>query len=285
VWGAFEIELPDDRVDDLIGSLPADCLGVRARSAARGLTRLVVYLPSIASARTAALGLPRWPELAVGQVERVPDGQWLERYQAALLPFRVGRRFLVDPAGTAAAPGGRRTLIRLVPGRAFGTGEHPTTRLCVAWLEREVRPGTDWADVGCGSGILAVVAAHCGARRVRALDDDPQAVEVAREVVAGNGLAERVDVREGGPERLEPAGYDGVVVNISAAFFRDGAGPIARALRPRGVALACGFPAAESATVARALAAAGLATRVASVREGWGSLVGRRPPTVPARGA
>ena len=73
-------------------------------------------------------------------------------YQASLQPQPLGRRFLVDPAGRGAA--GDRIVISLVPGQAFGTGEHPTTRLCVSALEREVVDGSRWADVGCGSGIL-----------------------------------------------------------------------------------------------------------------------------------
>jgi ribosomal protein L11 methylase PrmA len=107
---------------------------------------------------------------------------------------------------------------------------------------------------------------------------------VARKVVAENAVAARVEVQEGGPERLEPGGYDGIVANISAGFFLDGAAPLGQALRPGGVVLACGFLRDESGTVARALAGAGLETMAPTEHEGWCALVARRPAPCGPRG-
>src|SRR5213075_275452 len=98
------------------------------------------------------------------------------------------------------ARGGEREPIVLVPGMAFGTGEHETTRLCAAALERLVVPGSRWLDVGTGTGILAIVAARCGATKVVAVDNDPEAAHVALEVVRRNGLEDSIEVLEGSLE-------------------------------------------------------------------------------------
>ena len=103
------------------------------------------------------------------------------------------------------------TVLRLDPGGAFGTGAHPTTRLCLAWLAGQPLAGRRVLDYGCGSGILAIAAALLGARAT-ALDHDPQALDVALRNALGNGVA--LEVR--GAEGSAPSGYDVVVANILA---------------------------------------------------------------------
>ena len=93
----------------------------------------------------------------------------------------------MDPGVAAPEPAGKLN-IRLVPGRAFGTGEHPTTRLCRRVLEQRVRRGRRWLDLGGGSGILTTVSLLLGASEVVCADTDPEAVSVAREVLEANGL-------------------------------------------------------------------------------------------------
>jgi len=108
---------------------------------------------------------------------------------------------------------------------AFGTGAHTTTRHCLEALELHVTTDDFVADLGCGSGILAIAAARLGAGRVVALDIDPQAVKLARENVLRNGVADRVRVTLGSMAELETAGgsrgFDLIVANIRASVLED----------------------------------------------------------------
>jgi ribosomal protein L11 methyltransferase len=194
------------------------------------------------------------PERCALRLERVADGRWVERYQASLRPYPLGRRFTIDPGGgdTQRAEGDRQ-LLRLVPGRAFGTGEHPTTRLCAAALEVRVDDGSRWIDLGCGSGILALVASRSGAARVLALDTDPEALTVAREVLAANGGPGVIEIRRGSTEAASGECWGGIVANIDAAFFLGRAAELAALLDPGGHLLASGFLEAQRPEVERAL--------------------------------
>ena len=119
----------------------------------------------------------------------LPEDDWEEAWKQFFHPRRVGERWIVRPTweGFDAAPNDR--VIVLDPGQAFGTGDHPTTRMCLELMEPLDLAGRSVADVGCGSGILAVGACLMGADPVVAVDIDPLAVEVAKENAARNGVA------------------------------------------------------------------------------------------------
>jgi ribosomal protein L11 methyltransferase len=209
--------------------------------------------------------------------EIVADGRWVERYQERLRPLALGRRFVVVPRATApaAAPTDAaraldgREVVTLVPGRAFGTGEHATTRLAAARLEQVVARGSRWIDLGCGSAILAVVIARSGAASVLALDEDPEAVAAARETVLANAVADRVRLVTGRLAALGPSRWDGIACNISGRFARDHAASLSRLVEPGGRLLVTGFLEEEASDVLAALAAARL-SRVSLERlDGW----------------
>ena len=117
--------------------------------------------------------------LAAASVDRLEDTDWVALTQRQFEPIRAGERLWIVPTWHAA-PDPAAVNVVLDPGAAFGTGSHPTTRLCLAWLERTVRPGDSVLDYGCGSGILAIAAMRLGAGRARAVDIDPRALEAAR---------------------------------------------------------------------------------------------------------
>jgi len=175
-WIALVVEIPPDLEEDLAADLGASSLGIETAPAGATKARLRVFLPGSRDAKEALDEAARVLEkrglnpLACRlHVEPVEDGRWAERYQASLRPLPLGERFVVIP-GESSETAGSRDTIRLVPGRAFGTGEHETTRLCAAALERWVRRGSRWLDLGTGSGILAVVAARRGVQRLTSLD-------------------------------------------------------------------------------------------------------------------
>jgi ribosomal protein L11 methyltransferase len=151
-------------------------------------------------------------------VEEEPwEVAWKELYQ----PLEIGERLQILPSWMKQE-GGTRIPIYLEPGMAFGTGAHTTTRHCLEALELLVRKGDSVADLGCGSGILAIAAARLGAGEGVALDTDPQAVRLARENVLRNEVAGRVSVVHGSMAELEGASSKQLIVaNIQASVLED----------------------------------------------------------------
>ncbi len=134
--------------------------------------------------------------------------------------FRVQHplpRLVIKPTWESYRPVSGEIVLEMDPGMAFGTGTHPTTILCMQLLQDLLRGGEIVVDVGTGSGILALAAAHMGARRVLARDNDPVALRVARENVSRNGLEELVTVEYGDLLQDLEAGVDLIVANISRA--------------------------------------------------------------------
>lgn len=214
--------------------------------------------------------LPRLRWRAVTPVD------WVEEWRRFYQPIEVGERLLLCPSWLDAPRSGR-TVIVLDPGEAFGTGQHPTTRLSLAALERAGVEGARVLDVGCGSGVLAVAAAKLGAAAVQGCDVDARAVEIARRNAEINGVA--VEFMTGTIE--DPAShlelpFDVIVVNISSTVTAALAAPIAALLAPGGRAILSGFLQRDRDAVAAAARAAGLELRDEAYEEGWCVLVGVR---------
>jgi ribosomal protein L11 methyltransferase len=197
---------------------------------------------------------------------------WKEYYHVA----RLGQRVVIKPSWRNYVPQPGEVVLELDPGMAFGTGLHPTTRMCLELLEQRVRPGVRVLDVGTGSGILALAAAKLGAASVLALDVSSVAVEAAQANVRANGLEDRVAVRLGSIEEASDERYDLVVANIIARVIADLAPALVAALAPGGILIAGGIIEERLPLAEDALRAAGLA-EIDQVRDGdWVTLVGRR---------
>jgi ribosomal protein L11 methyltransferase len=143
-------------------------------------------------------------------VSAVADQDWVRLTQSQFAPVPISDDFWIVPTWHEP-PAQARQVIRLDPGLAFGTGTHPTTRMCLRWIARETMQGQRVLDYGCGSGILALAAAKFGATSVDAVDIDPAAVESAH----GNAVANGVHVTTGLPE-LATGRYRTVLANILA---------------------------------------------------------------------
>lgn len=283
-WAALDAELPDDGLAEWAIAAVADtCLGLEELRSTSGGRLLRVYFDDAAAAREAAerlrqpLGPAASPSRIRLRVRSVADRRWAERYQARLHPFPLGAGFTVYPAGRPARPVAGRRPILLVPGRAFGTGEHATTRMCAELVERHAAGGGCWLDLGTGSGILAVVAALAGAARVLAVDSDPTALQVAREVLEANGVADRVELRQGSIECAADRTWSAIVANVDTAFFEQESATLVRLLRPQGTLIVSGIPDERAASVAAGLAARGVGAVERHSRGGWSALVHRRP--------
>jgi ribosomal protein L11 methyltransferase len=216
------------------------------------------------AAAAAALTLPAFV------VTRLEDEDWVRRSQSQFGPIRISSRLWIVPSWHTP-PDHAAIVVRLDPGLAFGTGSHVSTRLVLRFLEKHVRNGDRVLDYGCGSGILAIVAAKLGAGEIAAVDIDPQALETTMSNASGNGVALQVAA----PEFLRTGTYDLVVANILA-------GPLialepllaARTRRGGRVALS-GILESQAAEVAAAYAR-DFDTAAGAAEEGWALVEGTR---------
>jgi ribosomal protein L11 methyltransferase len=220
----------------------------------------------------------------LGQIGSVPEPSfrsvaekdWEEAWKKRLTVLRIGERIVIQPSWLDYDAGPEDVVIRLDPGMAFGTGLHPTTQICLRALEDFVQPGMEVLDLGTGSGILAIAAAKLGAARVLAVDNDPQAVVVARRNVIDNGVGDRVQVREGSLLDISDY-YDLVVVNILARviveLIEEG---LAEHLRPEAVLITAGITIDSASGVAAAFERGGLDLTDQRQQDDWISLLARR---------
>ena len=143
-------------------------------------------------------------------VAPVPDQDWVRLTQSQFAPVEITPKFWIVPTWHQP-PAQARQIIRLDPGLAFGTGTHPTTRMCLRWIARHAIEGQRVLDYGCGSGILAIGAARFGAAHIDAVDIDPAAVQSTADNAGANG----VRLNAGIPDRADGR-YDTVLANILA---------------------------------------------------------------------
>lgn len=217
-------------------------------------------------------------------VATVRSEDWSTSWKAHFKAVRVGRRLLIVPSWDDVTPLPDDIVLRLDPGMAFGTGGHETTRLCLEMLERimdemPVLHAPDVLDLGTGSGILAMAAVRLGAARVWAVDIDPQAVEVARENLAAEGLADSVEFSTTPLEALGGS-YDVILANILAEELVRLAPHLAERLAPGGSLVLSGILAEKESLVRRGFANQPLAY-VETARQGeWVALLYRKgtPP-------
>ncbi len=233
--------------------------GAECRRAGPGRVQMVVYFESrdeaaAAAARLEAAGLCCRPPAGPDPVE---DDGWLDACMAPREPIRAGDFLVLDREGAPVAPG---TLpIVLPPGRAFGTGEHPTTRGCLELLSGMDLDDAVVLDLGTGSGILAIAAARLGAARVLGLDNDPRVIDVAAANAQRNDVAARVRFAAASWTALAPAArFDLLLANIHRTAICRAASALApRLAGPRRVAICSGFTPADLPRVEQAWAAAG----------------------------
>ncbi len=186
---------------------------------------------------------PKLP-LDAPQVRTVDDQDWERAWLDQFQPMRFGRRTWIVPwnhALPAEADGG--AVIRLDPGLAFGSGTHPTTALCLAWLDGLDLTGATVLDFGCGSGILALAALALGADRAVGVDNDPQAILATRDNAERNGVSDRLDVHL--PADEPATAYPVVVANILATALDALAEHLAARVQPGGVIALSGILAGQ----------------------------------------
>lgn len=187
----------------------------------------------------------------------VSDEDWAARSQEGLAPIRVGRIIIAppwaaaapaDPSSTSSSPDAAISVI-IQPSMGFGTGHHATTRLCTALMQEAPLAGRTVLDVGTGSGVLALIAARLGAQRVLAIDDDPDALESARENLSLNGVTGGIELRQADFRAPLGARFDAVTANLTGALLVRGASNLLDVLAGRAVLILSGVTAEEEPAV------------------------------------
>jgi ribosomal protein L11 methyltransferase len=218
------------------------------------------------AAAAAGLGLA----LPVAERSAVAEQDWVRATQAQFAPSDVGDGLWIVPSW-CPTPAGAAHVLRLDPGLAFGTGSHPTTRLCLQWLSRHVHGGERVLDYGCGSGVLAIAAALLGAGEVVGSDIDAQAIRASRDNAAANAVSARFEL----PHALPPGAFDVVVANILANPLIVLAPLLAARTRPGGRIALSGILAAQAGEVAAAYTP-WFTLAPSQAAEGWVLLAGDR---------
>jgi ribosomal protein L11 methyltransferase len=203
-------------------------------------------------------------------LEDVAEQNWVQLTQSQFEPIRVSDRLWIVPSWHESPAPDAINLI-LDPGMAFGTGSHPTTRLCLEWLECHVTTGASLLDYGCGSGILAIAAARLGARPVSGVDIDSQAVDAAKANAERNNV-----VAHFADSRAPITGqFDILIANILANPLKALAPALASHVRPGGKLALSGIL-VEQEEEMMAIYSPWFAMSVADRREGWVCLEGSR---------
>ena len=236
--GAYGVEILGE------AALPAGD-DVWAAPAAPGPDEVAIYLPAEGH-RAVATKVRKFCReriepyfgAALVQLAPAPQVDWVEEYRRSVRAMRVVPGLWVEPPWDPARPDAAERVLRIMPGAAFGYGDHPTTATCLTLLLRWLQPGQDVIDMGSGSGILGAAALAFGAGRLRAYDLDPLAVEATRDTLRRNGM--RAYVRLGTlPEGAAKA--DLVLANISGHGLRPWLGRLGRAVRPGGLLILGGI--------------------------------------------
>ena len=219
---------------------------------------------------SAAAALAQQPVPTQYQIDLVADQDWVRLTQSQFDPIPISPRLWIVPTWHAA-PDADAINLQLDPGLAFGTGSHPTTRLCLRWLDDNIHGGESLLDYGCGSGILAIAAARLGAHEVVGVDIDPQAITASNDNAELNAVTARFCL----PDALAEAQYDMVVANILTNPLKAMAPMLAGRVRRGGRLVLSGILVAQAQTVMDAYAQwCQFEAPVAD--EGWVRLVGVR---------
>lgn len=225
---------------------------------------------------------PDLPELKVVQ-EDLRGEDWSQTWKSFYKPLIIGKNVVVKPTWEPYEPGPGQVVIEIDSGRAFGTGKHPSTSLCIEVLERILSDAAiqkmdsvlSVLDVGTGSGILGIVAARLGAKRVLGLDIDPEALEVAERNLQRNGVGEIMSVSHTPLDQVEET-YDVVVANLTASLLTQMAAGLSRCVSPKGSLVLSGILAEQVKEVVKCFQAHYFSVVKSWSREEWQAILLRR---------
>ena len=208
--------------------------------------------------------------------EAVADQDWANDWKRYFHPIAVDEGLSIVPTWEDYHARDGEKILWLDPGMAFGSGNHATSFLCSRYLRRYVKEGDSVIDIGCGSGILSLVAAISGAEKVIAGDLDPQCIEATKENAAKNQLEDKIDVRLGDLFQVVKEEADVVVSNIFAEVIIGMAKDVCRHVKPEGIYIASGILKEKLEDVKAALVKEGFAILESETKGDWSAVAARR---------
>ena len=274
-WTAVVLVVHEDEVDEVSGLVwDLGVSGVEELELGNGSIELRIGCDGEVAQLVIETLSDRWTVSAESVAADTGLDAWREHAQV----WRAGSNIVIVPPWLDV-PSDMTTddLVLLIdPGHAFGSASHETTRLCLEAVAEFVTPGAVVADIGCGSGVLAIAAVRLGAREAIATDISPDAIIATVENARRNDVADVVDVSTATIEELDSATYDLVLANIGAATLCSMAQGLVQITKPTGVLVLSGLLAEQTETVAAALKQAGAV--IDDVREEgeWRALVAHR---------
>lgn len=209
-------------------------------------------------------------------VRAVAAQDWVKLTQSQFDPIRISKKLWIVPSWHTP-PDPAALAIQLDPGLAFGTGTHPTTRMCLEWLEQHLTPGDAVLDYGCGSGILGIAAVLLGARSVTATDIDPHALSAAQD----NAISNHIEITIRSPDQLPASGYSVVIANILTNPLKVLAPALCARIHEGGRLTLSGILESQASDVIAAYSSL-VKLNVWRVQDGWVCLSGEKLPALPS---
>ena len=224
-WARVSVSTSQEATDAVTNYLfEQEAVGVEIKDDSASVVELISYFPMddlvgerVHGIRKFLNQLSKWglPAQATEvSLESVVQKDWATHWRFAFPPLKIGKRLIVAPTWHQLKTKASEILIRLDPGMAFGTGQHPTTHLSLELLEEYINGGEVVADLGTGSGILSIAAAKLGAKRIDAVDLDETTIPIARENFQRNGVASIIQLTQGDGVKALNAKYHLIVANI-----------------------------------------------------------------------
>jgi ribosomal protein L11 methyltransferase len=259
-WGTDALPLPEN--DAVTGYLPGDS---RFENTLATLQKSLDKLERATGARCRVV------------CSEIDEEDWAHAWKAFFYPERVSRHIVVKPTWRDYTPRPGDKVLEIDPGMAFGTGTHPTTSLCIGLMEKHLRPGGSFLDVGTGSGILMATAAILGAGRGLGIDNDPLAVEIADNNLRLNGAdPENFTVATGDLVSVVTGSYDLVAANILSEVIVRLLDDLPEKTTPGGIVITSGIIEKNQSVVTDKMATQGLDILEVQRKEGWVAIVGKK---------
>lgn len=213
------------------------------------------------------------------QEKIISEEDWESSWKKHFDVLSIGNKIVICPTWRNYEAKKSDVVIMLDPGMAFGTGHHPTTRICLEELEHLIKPDMDVLDVGCGSGILSIAAAKLGARSVFGLEIDSVAVQAAKQNVQANKTGYTVRIAQGSlpSTYIQPHSYNIAVANISSKIISEIASEIIKVVKPGGKLIASGILIENMKSPEKMLSSAGLTIEKTLIEDDWVTLVASIP--------
>lgn len=211
--------------------------------------------------------------------QEIDEKDWAESWKEHFWPERISKNIVVKPTWRSYDPSQNEIIIEIDPGMAFGTGTHPTTRLCIHMIEKYLKPGDSFLDVGTGSGILMIAASKLGAEKLFGIDNNEVAVEIAQKNLWLNNIEpHRFKVKTGNLVEGVAERFDFVVANILMEVIVVLLDGIQRVLTERGLFICSGMIEGNTHLVVEKMKDVGLEIIETVTKDKWVAIVGRRNP-------